>query len=280
MRREDRLGARAFDLFCETLWRSHPYRHAMVGREASVRGLRREDLLCYHRRWITGPNMVIGVAGDVDPDRTAEAFSTRLAGLYDTPFVIALPPEEEAPREPREATLRKDRAQCHLVVGFRGLRVDDSDRYALDVLSQLLAGQGGRLFVELRDRQGLAYALNAVNVEGVAPGFFAVSIACAVDKLDAAERGIYEEIDRVLQEPPPESELDRARRYLIGTHEIDRQRSASRAAQSALDGRYGLGLHGGREYPEAIAAVDGETMLRVARRVLRLEGRVQVIARP
>ncbi len=279
-RREDRLGARAFDLFTETLWRSHPYRHPIVGREAAIAALTREDLLAYHRRWITGPNLVVGVAGDVDPDRCAEAFATRLADLDATPFELALPPDEPAPDTRRDALLHKDRAQCHLVVGFRGLRVDDADRFALDVLSQLLAGQGGRLFLELRDRQGLAYALNAVNVEGVAPGFFAVSIACAPDKLDAARRGIDEELDRVLQEVPVAAELERARRYLIGTHEIDRQRSASRAAQTALDGRYGLGLRGGSGYPEAIAAVDGGALLRVARRVLTLDARVEAVVRP
>ncbi len=280
VRREDRLAARAFDLFTETLWRTHPYRHPIIGKDASVRALRREDLLAYHRRWITGPNMVIGVAGDVDPERVAEALGTRLADLDATPFEAALPPEEADVPEARDALLQKDRAQCHLIVGFRGLRVDDDDRFALEVLSQLLAGQGGRLFLELRDRQGLAYALNAVNVEGMAPGFFAVSIACAPDKLDAAERGIYEELSRVLQEAPAEAELDRARRYLIGTYEIDRQRSAARAAQTALDGRYGLGLRAGREYPERVGAVDGDALLRVARRVVRLESRVQAVVRP
>ena len=118
------------------------------------------------------------------------------------------------------------------------------------------------------------------NVEGVAPGFFAVSIACAPDKLDAARRGIDEELDRVLQEVPVPAELERARRYLIGTHEIDRQRSASRAAQTALDGRYGLGLRGGSGYPEAIAAVDGGALLRVARRVLTMDARVEAVVRP
>jgi hypothetical protein len=95
----------------------------------------------------------------------------------------------------RESTLIKDRAQAHLVIGFRGLTLEDPDRYALELISQMLAGQGGRLFLELRDRQSLAYTVSASNVEGLAPGHFTLYIATAPEKLERARAGILEEID-------------------------------------------------------------------------------------
>ena len=279
-RREDRLGGRVFDLFAATLWREHPYRLPLLGYAASVSRFAREDLLAQQARLVRGSNLVLAVAGDVDPDACASALARRLAPLDRTPFEAPMPPLEVPPREIRVAELQKERAQCHLVVGFRGLSVDDPDRHALEVLVQLLSGQGGRLFLELRDRQGLAYAVSAMNVEGVAPGFFAVYIACAPEKLDAARAGIFAELDRVLQRTPDESELERARRYLIGNHAIDRQRSASRATHMALDARYGLGPAAAWNYPDEIAAVDGETLLRVARRVLDLEAYTLALIRP
>src|SRR5690606_34861586 len=117
---------------------------------------------------------------------------------------------------PREVELRKDRAQAHLVVGFRGLTLDDPDRFALEVITQVLAGQGGRLFLELRDRRGLAYSVSALNAEGVAPGFFAVAMGTAPEKLADARRGIDEELAALVAAPPPAEELERARRFLIG----------------------------------------------------------------
>ena len=60
------------------------------------------------------------------------------------------------------------------------------------MLTQVLSGQGGRLFLELRDRRSLAYSVSALNVEGLAPGFFAVYIATAPDKLAEARRGMLE----------------------------------------------------------------------------------------
>lgn len=279
-RREDRLAARAFDLFTSTLWQRHPYRLPLPGTLESVARFTREDLLSHQGRLIRAGNLALGVSGDVDPEWIAERLAVRLAELEDGRFEAPAPADEPPPREIREAELHKDRAQAHLVLGFRGLTVHDEDRYPLEVITQLLAGQGGRLFLELRDRQGLAYAVNAVNAEGLAPGFFAVYIATAPEKLDAARRGLLEELTRTVAEAPGEDELERARRYLIGNHAIDQQRSAARAAQIALDARYGLGPDAGWHYAERIAAVTREDVRRVAERVIRLDAYTLALIRP
>jgi zinc protease len=158
-----------------------------------------------------------------------------------------------------------------MVLGFRGTTVDDPDRHVLEVISQLLAGQGGRLFLELRDRKSLAYSVSALNVEGVAPGHFAVYIATAPEKLDAARRGILEQLERLVQDLPSEAELTQTKRNLTGNFVIDQQRCAARAAHIALDGLYGLGPVAHRRYPELIRAVTREDVVRVARRIIRLD---------
>src|SRR5262249_56039485 len=66
--------------------------------------------------------------------------------------------------------------QAHIVIGFPGTTVADPDRFPLEVLSTILSGQGGRLFVELRDKKGLAYRISAFSLEGVDPGYVAVYI--------------------------------------------------------------------------------------------------------
>jgi zinc protease len=279
-RREDRLGVRAFDLFTATLWREHPYRWPILGTPETVAGMARDDLLAHHARWVRGPNLVLALSGDVDPDAAAERIGLRLGGLVGAGGPPPAPPEEPPPREPRRAELHKDRAQAHLVVGFRGLTVHDADRFALEVITQLLAGQGGRLFLDLRDRRGLAYSVNALNAEGLAPGLFAVTIGTAPEKLDEARSGILDELARLIEAPPATEELERARRYLIGNFEIDRQRCAVRAAHTAVDALYGLGADAQRRYAAAIAAVGPEDVLRAARRVIDLEAPVEAVIRP
>jgi zinc protease len=279
-RREDRLDVRAFDLFQAALYRVHPYRLPVVGTAESVARFDRAALLEHHARLVRAPGLVLAVAGDVDPDAVAAGLARRLADLGRGPAPWAEPPEEPGPTEPREVELRKAREQAHLVMGFHGLTVRDADRFALAVISQLLAGQGGRLFLELRDRRGLAYSVNAVDIEGLAPGLFAVYVATAPDKLAEARATIFAELRRLLDSPPPADELERARRYLAGNFEIDRQRAAARAAHMSADARYGLGPDAQYRYAEQVEAVDAEAVLRVARRVIDLDAWVAAAIRP
>jgi zinc protease len=279
-RREDRLGQKAFLLFAETHFRSHPYRRPLLGTAESVATFDADQLAAHHRRLIRAPNLSLAIAGDVDPDEIASRVSAHLAPLPGGDFEAPAVCPEEPPREIREAEIRKDRAQGHLVIGFRGVSVHDDDRFALELISQLLSGQGGRLFLELRDRRGLAYAVSTVNAEGVAPGFFAAYIATAPEKLDAARAGLIEELDRLVQAPPAPGELERAKRTLVGAHAIDRQRNAVHAAHAALDGLYGLGPDAMCAYPERIEAVGADDLLRTARRIIQLDAYTLAVVRP
>ncbi len=279
-RREDRLAQRAFLLFAENHYLAHPYRMPTLGSAQVVAGLDRDAVCAHEERLVRGPNLHLAVSGEVDPDRIARELSVRLAELPGGPFAAPDPPAEPPPREIRRAELRKDRAQAHLVLGFRGLSVDEDDRFALEVISQLLAGQGGRLFLELRDRGGLAYSVSAVNVEGIAPGYFAVYIATAPEKLESARAGLVRELGEVTRVPPSPSELERARRYLTGNFLIDLQRNAVHAAQASLNSLYGLGPAAHLEYAARIEAVSADDVVRVARRVLDLDAYTEAVIRP
>jgi zinc protease len=268
-RREDRLGARAFDLFQRAHYQRHPYRLPLPGTPESVARFDADALVAHHARLVRPENLVVSVLGDVDPDAAASALARELADLEQNGAKpLALPEPEPAPQEIRSALERKDRAQAHLVLGFRGVAVDDPDREALEVLTQILAGQGGRLFLELRDRQSLAYSVSAANVVGYAPGYFCVYIATAPEKLETAKRGVLAELERVLQDAPGDDEAERARRYLCGSHAIAQQRGGQRALTMALDARYGLGVDADREFPARVRAVGRGDLLRVARRIL------------
>jgi zinc protease len=280
-RREDRLAVRAFDLFASAHWERHPYRLPPPGTPETVARFGQGDLAAHHERLVRADNLVIAIAGDVDPDAAAARVQRHFAELPAGSRIEAeLPALEAPPRAVREAVEQKDRAQAHLVIGFRGMDVHDPDRHVLEVLCQILSGQGGRLFLELRDRQSLAYSVSAVNVEGLAPGFFAVSIATAPEKLDDAQAGILAELRRTLEAKPGAAELERARRYLLGAFAIERQRSSTRALQLALDARYGLAGDFDTLYPERIRAVSAEDVLRVARRIIDLDAYTLAAIRP
>jgi zinc protease len=279
-RREDRLAARTYLLFAQTHFQHHPYRLPLLGSAESVGAFDVDRVAEHHARLVRSPSLVLGVAGDVDPDRVAQQLAARLADLDAEASAPPWPPLEDPPAGIRRAELVRDRAQAHLVMGFRGVSVRDDDRFALEIVAQILAGQGGRLFLELRDRQGLAYSVTATSAEGLAPGTFSVYIATSPEKLDQARRGLVSELEGLLESPPEEAELERARRFLIGNFAIDEQRNAVHAAHLSLDALYGLGPDCGRHYPERIASVSKDDVLRVARRVIRLDAYTEACIRP
>ena len=270
-RREDRLGQLAFQLFARTEFETHPYRMTVLGERESVSRFDPASLRRHADRLLRADRGALAVVGDIDPERVARIVEDRFSGLPRAEEALPMPPLEARPTGVRESTLIKDRAQAHLVIGFRGLTLDDPDRYALELISQMLAGQGGRLFLELRDRQSLAYTVSASNVEGLAPGHFTLYIATAPEKLDRAREGIFEEIDRLTRETPDRESLERAIRYGVGSFSINSQRNHSRAAHIALDSIYGLGADSTEDYPSALHRVTPDDVLRVARRVFRTD---------
>ena len=167
-----------------------------------------------------------------------------------------------------------------MVLGFPGTTIDGEDRFALEVLSTVLGGQGGRLFDELREQKGLVYSVTALNLEGIERGYFAVYAATAPAKLIEAAASITEILGSVTAAPLPADELDRARRYLVGAHDIGLQRIGALASTMAFDEAYGLGHDAYRSYADRVLAVTVDDLLRVAQRVIRMDAYTLAVVAP
>jgi zinc protease len=119
----------------------------------------------------------------------------------------------------------------------------------MSILSGVLSSQGGRLFVELRDKLSLAYAVGAFSRSGVEPGIFAVYIGCAPEKKDEAIDGIMRELKKVITEKITEEEIQRAKNALVGGYEIGLQNVSSQASDMANNELFGLGHDYFQRYP-------------------------------
>ncbi len=273
---EDHPSTYVFRIFSETLYRRHPFRMSSLGNERALNKMTPRRLRRMFDRHVTADNMVLSVVGDVDP-QDMEMLARRYFGDFNTGGPLPDTVPEEPPLTRRRVRLRSsDKHQLHLVLGWRGASVTHPDRYVLQLLSSILAGQGGRLFLELRDRQGLAYTVTSVSMEALGEGYFAIYMATEPSKFDRAHRGILEVVSRLLQDGVDDAELDRAKRYLVGSYEIDLQRSAALCANLAFNELYGLGHDSYQKYAARIDAITREEILEAARRYL--DPRVYVLA--
>lgn len=277
---EDQLAYKAFQLFHRTLYDAHPYRLPATGSIESVTALQREQIVQYYGQIRTPQNLVLSVVGDIDNDETLQLLEDRLAHLESREFIQPQLPVEQGPQDIRTAEEYKERMQAHLVLGFFGITLFDPDRYPIDVMNAILAGQGGRLFLELRDKLSLAYSVSSFSSELLEPGYFAVYIGTSANKLEQAREGILRELQRICDEPVTPEELERTKRHLIGSHAISLQKNGAQANSFALNELYGLGFDNHSRYPEIIRAVTQDDIQRVARRLLRLDRYVLSIVRP
>jgi zinc protease len=174
----------------------------------------------------------------------------------------------------------RHKEQAHIIVGMRGISLHHPDRYALRVLESILASQGGRLFVELREKQSLACTVTARSLEGLDPFIFFVYLATSPEKTAVALDGIREELLRVREQGATAQEIERAKRYLVGNYEIEIQKNSALAAMLAFDERYGLGCHEVESYTENIMAITPEMVQHVARTYLAIDQSAVVIVGP
>ncbi len=279
--REDDLPSLAFRLFARALYPQHPYQLDPLGSRRSVEALDVDSLRRVHARHAVSDRAVVVIAGDIDPER---AVALAHAGFGEPPEQPSAPlpslAADPPPAEPRVVRLARDRAQAHLLYGFMGRTFDSDDRYGLEVLGTVLSGQSGRLFLDLRDRRSLAYSVSALSVEGVEPGYFAVYMGTSPEKVEEALQGVEEHLARLRSEPPDPDELERTRRFLIGSHEIGLQRVGARASVMAFNERYGIGHEAHLDYARRIEAVDRDDLVRLAEQVLDPQHSVLAIVGP
>jgi zinc protease len=138
---------------------------------------------------------------------------------------------------------------------------------------------GGRFFDELRDRQSLAYTVHAYTSERQLAGMFLSYIATSPEKEDIARQGLLREFERLRSEPVTDDELQRAKRYSIGSHAI-RQESGGAVLGEMLDAwMFGSGLSELSTYEASIESVTAQDILAVAREFFDPARRVEGVVR-
>lgn len=279
-RQKDNLTGKTVRNFLSTLFLKHPYRFNVLGTEENVSGFISADVSRFYEKVIRPENMVISVAGDIDTEKTLGVLEKLFGGMKKGGFKKIRPPRESAFSSAREnIELEREKAQTHIIAGFHAPGFRSRDRYAFEVLNTVLSGQGGRLFIELRDKKSLAYAVTSFYVPGMEGGYFGVYIGTAPQKEKEALGAIKEQLQLVLN-GVGEQELERAKNYIVGSFEIGLQRNSAQASTVGFDELYGIGTYEYRKFPEKILAVTVDDVVRVARKYINPEAVAVAILKP
>jgi predicted Zn-dependent peptidase len=258
-------------VYDQVLFGDQPLGWDILGTKETIRAARRETFLDYLDHWYAPRRIVVGAAGAVDG-----AFADEVARYFghledrDTGSPAGVRVEQSAPSVQLET---RDSDQAHLRLGVRGIPTTDRDRYVMQVLSALLGGgMSSRLFLEVRERQGLAYYVFCHHQGYDDTGTLFAQAGVDTERIDLAVETIVREFRRLRSEPVPDDELRRVKNYLKGRLVLQLEDPKG----LILFGLRREALEGALTEPDdvlaAVEAVSGEDVQQLAERVMVDEG--------
>jgi len=266
--RQDQPFPLAMDTVMGRVYGDHPYGRPVLGRPAALQRVDRAALVAYHQRFYRAPRMILAVSGDVSAREVMAEVARR--------FATAAGGEGEPEPTLPAAVARADRtvlvrpaAQAQVLVAFLAPPTSHPDYAAVKVLTTALGGgMAGRLFTEVRDKQGLAYSTGGAYPSRLGPGVLYMQLGTAPANQARAEAAMLGELERIRRDPVNPAELNRAKAYLLGQFALDRRTNARLAWYDAFFEVLGVGPDFADRYARDVEAVTADDLLRVARTYL------------
>jgi predicted Zn-dependent peptidase len=213
---EDDPQEKVFDTFGEAVFGHDPLGRAIIGRAEVIAQTPAEQIKRFHSARYTPANVVISAAGSVDHEALVEWARARTgeADRADSERVGVSWPEDGGAQVRFE---RKDTEQYHVCVGARGISRHDDRRFALRLLDSVFGGtSSSRLFQEIREKRGLAYAVYSFTGAYQDTGQVGLYLGTRTDNLGEAMAVVATELQRLREDPAAPEELDRAKENLKG----------------------------------------------------------------
>ena len=213
---EDTPMRRVAEIYEQLLWGDQPLGWDIGGRKDVIRSIQKKDFAKYIEDRYAPNNMVVSIAGDFDKVKTIEIVK-KFFGHTAKKAVGGFLPVSESQIKPASKVTYKKTDQAHLVLGFRGFKIGHSERYNAAVLATMLGGgMSSRLFVNVREKRGLAYYVRADTESYLDTGTMAAAAGVDLKRIDDAVKVILSEFAEIRQKQIPGKELKKAKEYIKG----------------------------------------------------------------
>ena len=218
---EDEPADLVDDVFAEKFYGASPLARPILGTIDTIRALPRERIMEQYRDAYVPGELVVTAAGSLDHaelvERVREMFAGRLAAAADARPSRPRPTEPSVPVHGGTVLRSRDTEQAHLLMGMEGMTRLDPRWYALRLLSAALGGgMSSRLFQEVREKRGLAYAVQAFHMSYADTGSFQIYAGCLPDKIDEVIGVCRDELAKVASSGLTSEELGRAKGQIRG----------------------------------------------------------------
>lgn len=244
----------AFDKLRQAMYQNHPYAMSGLGIEATVATFSRADLQQYHQTYFRPDNIVISIAGRVTP-AAAVALVEQVLGDWQAP--AAPLPTLKLPtlaHQPGRTMTPQQTQQAIVMLGYLAPSVRGAEYTALKLVSTYLGnGLSSRLFVELREKRGLAYEVSAFYPTRQDTAPFVVYMGTAPENTAIALAGLQIEVELLCTSQISEDALQAAKNKLLGQYALGKQTNAQIAQIFGWYEIMGLGIAFDTQFQKAVA---------------------------
>ncbi len=246
----------AFQQLRELIYQDHPYAQPLLGTTASVTQMTRADVVNYHATYFRPDRLVISLAGRITPsaavDLVAEIFGDWPQPAQPLPIVEI----SAIPLHPQRQTITKPTQQSIVMLGHLTVAVSHPHYLPLRLINTYLgSGLSSRLFVELREKRGLAYEVSSIFSAKLDRAIFAVYMGTASENLLTAINGLQGEMARLCATRLSGEELTTTKSKLLGKYALAKQTSSQMAYIYGWYETLGLGWEFDQKFTAAIDSV-------------------------
>jgi predicted Zn-dependent peptidase len=256
-------------LFDAVMWPDHPLGWDVAGTEATVLSFSADDCRRHLERHYLRSDLVVSLAGALDPDEVAALVSAELERWTQRAGTSPQPLPATPPVGSPLTVLDRRNSQANIVFGARAPSYRDPRRFVADILNVVLGeGMSSRLFLELREERALAYDVHSYLGRVADSGTLAISLGCEPKRALVAMRAAVAELERLATERVPVVELDRAKEYARGRLTVQLENTSALCnhlgQQELLTGEILLVA----DIVDRLAAVDAEGVRSLAAEIL------------
>lgn len=268
---EDRPDQMADEYVSGLIFNGDPLGRPIIGSAETVRGVNKDTLRAFHGSTYAAPNVFVVGAGKLDHERFEAMVEEKLGGLPGgKPFERVA---RITPPDSRIFFKFKDTEQYHVSLGSLGLPASSEDRYAMAALNNILGGgMSSRLFQEVREKRGLAYAVYSYHQGYSDAGAVKVYVGSTTGNVEEAVEVIAAQFDRMREEPVSDEELRRTKEQLKSSTILALESTATRMTRVGRSVITGTELLTPEEIAAKIDAVTAEDIRRLAQDHLTREG--------
>jgi len=238
---------------------------------ATIKAVTRDDLVAWHKQYYQPNNILLGVCGDFEAAEMKQKCEAAFGDWPQGPAFVAPPvPYRQQPAPGCYFIEKSDVNQANIVFGELGIQRRNPDYFPVQVLNEVLGGGfASRLFSNVRSKKGLAYSVyGSVGAGFYEPGLFRAGLQTKSATTLKAIEAVRAEITGIIQNPPSEAELKRAKDSILNSFIFHYDSKAKILAQQMTYAFYGLPADFLEQYRTNIEKVTSADVARVARQYI------------